>query len=872
MCTICAISQTFDPARHDAEPGIAATLTAGADAPETTSTPYRLNDGDGFTGSIEQGDGAEWVAVTLEAGQRYSFDLEDASGTAGGAADAQLRLYDSSGAEVAHDGKGGAGTDAQITYTAEASDTYYIGVDNAPSSGGAAQVTAAAYGGGMATLDTLALQLTDTYWGDRRHVYDFAASNEVTVNLTGLTAKAQQLARWAMEAWEMSANVRFREVSSGEMITIDDENDGAYAYAPNSVPSDGIEMNVSRDWLNNSGTTIDSHSMNTFIHEFGHALGLGHMGDYDGQAHFGSSNSYRNDSWQTSVMSYFDQADNTNIDASFGYTTTPMIADVLAIQNLYGAPSAQSPTAGNTTWGANSTLNNYLDEVFAVLSSGRTTANVTGKAMVFNIYDVSGFDRIDLSYSTTHDRIDLRPEAFSDLGGMIGNLSISRGTTIEALITGSGQDTVTGNAADNVLETGAGADSVSAGRGHDRVEGGDGADTISGGEGNDSVWGGNGRDLIYLNQGNDLFTDNAQGGTQGRDTVHAGLGNDTIQGGNGDDVFHGEDGNDLIWARLGNDTIYGGNNFDTISAGAGDDEVHGGNGRDLIYLNQGNDLFIDNSQGGVLGRDTVYTGLGNDTVQGGNGDDVFFGEAGNDVINARLGNDTVYGGDQFDTISAGAGNDVVHGGNGRDLIYLNQGNDIYFDNDQGGVLGRDTVYAGLGNDTIQGGNGDDLFRGEAGNDLIFGRLGDDSIFGGDQYDTIHAGDGNDVVDGGNGRDVITLGNGADRYVDTAQLGVNGQDTITGGAGADTFVFGSGTGGDIITDFTSEDRLEFSASLVGGRSAADALSSFARQVGNHSDSDGTSFGAGTLFDFGAGQTLFLQGVTDTASLADDIFIV
>ena len=44
-------------------------------------------------------------------------------------------------------------------------------------------------------------------------------------------------------------------------------------------------------------------------------------------------------------------------------------------------------------------------------------------------------------------------------------------------------------------------------------------------------------------------------------------------------------------------------------------EADGGNGRDLIFLNQGNDLFIDNGQGGDLGRDTVFAGFGDDTIQ-----------------------------------------------------------------------------------------------------------------------------------------------------------------------------------------------------------------------------------------------------------------
>ena len=45
----------------------------------------------------------------------------------------------------------------------------------------------------------------------------------------------------------------------------------------------------------------------------GHAIGLVHAGEYNGSAHFGVDNLYGNDSWQMSIMSYFDQAENTYV-------------------------------------------------------------------------------------------------------------------------------------------------------------------------------------------------------------------------------------------------------------------------------------------------------------------------------------------------------------------------------------------------------------------------------------------------------------------------------------------------------------------------------------------------------------------------------
>ena len=37
-------------------------------------------------------------------------------------------------------------------------------------------------------------------------------------------------------------------------------------------------VNVSTQWLTNYGTTHDTYSFQTYIHEIGHVLGLGHAG------------------------------------------------------------------------------------------------------------------------------------------------------------------------------------------------------------------------------------------------------------------------------------------------------------------------------------------------------------------------------------------------------------------------------------------------------------------------------------------------------------------------------------------------------------------------------------------------------------------
>src|SRR4028119_877845 len=90
---------------------------------------------------------------------------------------------------------------------------------------------------------------------------------------------------------------------------------------------------------------------------------------------------------------------------------------------------------------------------------------------------------------------------------------------------GSGNDTLTGTA------------------GNDLLNGGNGNDSLIGNAGNDTLIGGNGNDSLIGNAGNDLLN-----GGNGSDTLRGGLGNDTLIGGLGPDVF--------VFAALeGTDTI-----------------------------------------------------------------------------------------------------------------------------------------------------------------------------------------------------------------------------------------------------------------------------------------------------------------------------
>lgn len=245
------------------------------------------------------------------------------------------------------------------------------------------------------------------------------------------------------------------------------------------------------------------------------------------------------------------------------------------------------------------------------------------------------------------------------------------------VLTGAGDDTVTGNNGTNGSRIfaflGAGADTFNGSSAADAVDGGSGRDTISGLDGNDYIQGEGDEAELYVNLGNDEIADDDD-----KDTIHGGNGNDTIYGFmSGDSPVNCEDGEILN----GND---------------GDDNIHGSDGADIISGNNGND--------GLDGGD------------------------GNDVINGNLGDDTISGDDGIDVIHGNEDDDTISGGDGNDELYGDEDSDHIF-----GGAGDDQIYGGTGTDTLAGGSGDDHIEGGSGADRLDGGYGADYLYGYTQF-------------------------------------------------------------------------------------------------------------------------------------------
>ena len=511
------------------------------------------------------------------------------------------------------------------------------------------------------------------------------------LNFSAFSNAQKTAVRNILDSLSEIANITFSEVAGvGEIIFANctfgtDMTTGGRAYYPspwqNDVDGD-IILNSNCDWDAawgngwNPGPGGDGYA--TLLHELGHALGLKHpheetyrlVPELDTESH--------------TVMTYNLAALPAALKmqgSNYYYynslrSSTFMLLDVEALQYLYGANTSTRTENDTYSWGANPVISE-------------------------TIWDAGGVDALDCSNQTRRCDINLQDGSFSSIGlaqtdaeiratfGLANwvslpdnaytgknNIAIAKGAIIENAFGGSGNDTLTGNAVNNILDGGAGADLITGGAGNDTLVGGAGndrlygdagADALTGGAGNDTLVGGSGNDRLAGSAGADSLT-----GGDGNDTLMGGSGNDRLAGNAGADRLEGGEGNDTLMGGSGNDTLHGDNGNDSLSGGEGNDSLSGGEGNDTLYGDNGNDTLV-----GASGNDRLYGDAGADSLTGGDGNDTLVGGAGNDRLAGSAGADSLTGGDGNDTMMGGSGNDRFAGGAGADVLTGGTGADIF---------------------------------------------------------------------------------------------------------------------------------------------------------------------------------------------------
>ena len=384
--------------------------------------------------------------------------------------------------------------------------------------------------------------------------------------------------------------------------------------------------------------------------------------------------------------------------------------------------------------------------------------------------------------------------------GMAGAQEFSN---FENVITGGGNDSVTGTSGANFISTQGGNDTVQAGDGNDTVEGGDGNDSLLGGAGDDSILGGAGNDTIVGGSPETIAGPNL-------------IVNGSFEAGVPDNG----------WQYFSNGTLPG------WQSDSGIVEVHGN-----LFANN---TAADGSNWAEIDADNAVDNIYQDvTTPAGESLTLIF-EAQQRTAGDTQSIEVWFGGVLIDTITPATNSWQTYSytvtGSGTDRLEFRE---LSTENNSFGPL-IDNVsltaqVIASSDDTLSGGDGDDQILGEGGDDLLLGDAGNDSLSGGSGDDTLFGGDGDDTLIAGNNTgagDSLSGGAGVDYLVDSFWNA-----TLDGGTGSDLFELGYGNA----TVIGGEDVGNTDSDLIDFQVANDAVNILysGDEAGTYTDSDGDS---------------------------------
>ena len=539
----------------------------------------------------------------------------------------------------------------------------------------------------------------------------------------------------------------------------------------------------------------------TLIHEFGHGMGLAHphdtgggssimpgvegiintpggpipdptgiypnytRGDFDLNQGVFTMMSYQ-DGWETSP---YGRAQTNN--EGYGWLGSLMALDIAVIQDKYGVN--EDWATGNDSyvlkdvneWGV------YIDSATGQPAEHDASNQATtrdgyyeGQSTYYSsIWDAGGVDQITYS-GARNTNIDLRAATLqyefggggwvSYATGIHGGFTIANGVTIENATTGSGNDTLIGNSANNVLIGGTGTDAMTGHAGNDifRVE--DAGDTVV-----EAI--GGGFDSVY---------------------VALSLSSYTLGGGSEVELLSAIDPAGSVAMNLtGNEfgnTIIGTAGVNTIIGAAGLDVMAGGGGNDFYRAEEAGDVILENAGAGF---DSVYVALslGSYTLRAGSEVELLSAIDPTASVAMNLtGNEfgqTIIGTAGVNTLIGGGGLDTLAGGGGNDFYRVEEAGDVVLENAGGGF---DSVYA-VASHALRAGSEVELLS--AINPASSGAM---DLTGNEFANTIIGTNGANTLNGLGGSDVLQAHGGADSFAFTTALGTGNIDAILGFSSTD----------------------------------------------------------------------------------------